>query len=630
MDFRFDQVQIKKKIEKGKSSSGDGLYDDVSANLNQEARPPVVTIMGHVDHGKKTLLDYIRTEKVTTAEADGINQDIGAFKVSTDGGEITFLDTPGHAAFTAMRSRGEKCTDIVILVVAADDAVKPQTEEAIQHAKVAGVDLIVAVNKIDKEEAYPDNIRSELLSQYDILCEEWGGATKFQNISAKTGQGIDELLESVLLQAELLEPETVAEGSAKGDLIESSESRTNSSPLSPKINKSKPQAKKPHCCIGTIGHLDHGKTTLTAAITKVLAERGGCEMISYDRLDKAPEEKERGISIANALVEYETENRHYAHVDCPGHADYTKNMITGAALMDGAILVVDAVEGLRPQTREHLLLARQASVPSIVVYLNKVDQVDDAGLLQLVEMEVRELLSRYDFPGDDIPIVKGSALAALEGRDDEIGKNSIIELVAAVDKYIPLPARQVDQAFLMSIDNAYSISGRGTVVTGRIESGVIHAGEEVEIVGLRETQKTTCTSIEMFRKPLDQGQAGDNVGILLRDIARDDVQRGQVLCKPGSITPYTKFEAEAYILTREEGGRHTPFISNFRPIFYFSTTDVTGKVKLPEDTEMVFPGDNTKFIVELMAPIAMSEGMKFVVRESGRTVGVGKVKKIIE
>ena len=387
---------------------------------------------------------------------------------------------------------------------------------------------------------------------------------------------------------------------------------------------------KPHCNIGTIGHVDHGKTTLTAAITKVLAEKGSSQAVAFDEIDKAPEEKERGITISTAHVEYETDNRHYAHVDCPGHADYVKNMITGAAQMDGAILVVSAADGPMPQTREHILLARQVGVPALVVYLNKVDQVDDPELLELVEMEVRELLSSYEFPGDDIPIIKGSALAALEGRDDEIGKNSILELMEAVDNYIPQPERPKDQPFLMPIEDVFSISGRGTVVTGRIERGVINVGEEVEIVGIRETQKTTVTGVEMFRKLLDQGEAGDNVGCLLRGIGRDEVERGQVLCKPGSVTPHTKFTAEAYILTKEEGGRHTPFFSNYRPQFYFRTTDVTGVVKLPEGTEMVMPGDNVTIEVELIQPIAMEEGLRFAIREGGRTVGAGVVAKIIE
>ncbi len=394
--------------------------------------------------------------------------------------------------------------------------------------------------------------------------------------------------------------------------------------------KEKFERNKPHANIGTIGHVDHGKTTLTAAITKVLAETGGATFSAYDMIDKAPEEKARGITISTAHVEYETENRHYAHVDCPGHADYVKNMITGAAQMDGAILVVNAADGPMPQTREHILLARQVGVPALVVYLNKVDQVDDEELLELVEMEVRELLSSYEFPGDDIPIVKGSALAALEGRDDEIGKNSILELMKAVDEYIPTPDRPKDQPFLMPIEDVFSISGRGTVVTGRIERGIVNVGEEVEIVGIKDTSKTTVTGVEMFRKLLDQGEAGDNVGCLLRGIDREDVERGQVLCKPGSITPHTKFKAEAYILTKDEGGRHTPFFTNYRPQFYFRTTDVTGVVTLPEGTEMVMPGDNCEMEVELIVPIAMEEKLRFAIREGGRTVGAGVVSSIIE
>ena len=387
---------------------------------------------------------------------------------------------------------------------------------------------------------------------------------------------------------------------------------------------------KPHCNIGTIGHVDHGKTTLTAAITKVLAETGGANFTAYDQIDKAPEEKARGITINTAHVEYETGNRHYAHVDCPGHADYVKNMITGAAQMDGAILVVSAADGPMPQTREHILLARQVGVPAIVVYLNKVDMVDDEELLELVELEVRELLSKYGFPGDDIPIVKGSALAALEGRDEAVGREQIMSLMAAVDSYIPQPERAVDLPFLMPIEDVFSISGRGTVVTGRVERGVVKVGEEVEIVGIRPTTKTTCTGVEMFRKLLDQGQAGDNVGVLLRGTKRDDVERGQVLCKPGSITPHTKFKGEVYILTKEEGGRHTPFFSNYRPQFYFRTTDVTGSIKLPEGTEMVMPGDNVAMEVDLIAPIAMEKGLRFAIREGGRTVGAGVVAEIIE
>ncbi len=386
---------------------------------------------------------------------------------------------------------------------------------------------------------------------------------------------------------------------------------------------------KPHCNIGTIGHVDHGKTTLTAAITKVLAESGKAHFTAYDQIDKAPEEKARGITINTAHVEYETDKRHYAHVDCPGHADYVKNMITGAAQMDGAILVVSAADGPMPQTREHILLARQVGVPAIVVYLNKVDMVDDEELLELVELEVRELLTKYGFPGDDIPIVKGSALAALEGRDEAIGREQVMSLMAAVDGYIPQPERAVDLPFLMPIEDVFSISGRGTVVTGRVERGMVKVGEEVEIVGIKATVKTTCTGVEMFRKLLDQGQAGDNVGILLRGTKRDDVERGQVLCKPGSITPHTKFKGEVYILTKEEGGRHTPFFSNYRPQFYFRTTDVTGSIKLPEGTEMVMPGDNIAMEVDLIAPIAMEKGLRFAIREGGRTVGAGVVADII-
>jgi len=396
------------------------------------------------------------------------------------------------------------------------------------------------------------------------------------------------------------------------------------------MSKEKFERTKPHVNIGTIGHVDHGKTTLTAAITKVLAEQGKAQATAFDEIDKAPEERERGITISTAHVEYETDKRHYAHVDCPGHADYVKNMITGAAQMDGAILVVSAADGPMPQTREHILLARQVGVPALVVYMNKVDQVDDEELLELVEMEIRELLSSYDFPGDDIPVIRGSALAALEGRDDEIGKNSIIELMNAVDEYIPTPERPIDQPFLMPIEDVFSISGRGTVVTGRVERGKIHVGDEVEIVGLKETQKTVVTGVEMFRKLLDEGQAGDNIGALLRGIERTAVERGQVLAEPGSITPHTKFKAEAYILTKEEGGRHTPFFSNYRPQFYFRTTDVTGVVKLPEGVEMVMPGDNVTFEVELIAPIAMEERLRFAIREGGRTVGAGVVSEIIE
>jgi elongation factor Tu len=377
--------------------------------------------------------------------------------------------------------------------------------------------------------------------------------------------------------------------------------------------------------VGTIGHVDHGKTTLTAAITKVLAETGGATFSAYDMIDKAPEERARGITISTAHVEYETTNRHYAHVDCPGHADYVKNMITGAAQMDGAILVVSSADGPMPQTREHILLARQVGVPALVVYMNKVDQVDDEELLELVEMEIRELLSSYDFPGDDIPIIKGSALAALEDGDAAIGKESILKLMEAVDSYIPQPDRPKDKPFLMPIEDVFSISGRGTVVTGRVESGIVKVGDEVEIVGLRDTQKTTCTGVEMFRKLLDSGEAGDNIGALLRGVGREDVERGQVLAKPGSITPHTNFTAEAYILTKEEGGRHTPFFTNYRPQFYFRTTDVTGVVTLPEGTEMVMPGDNVSMSVELIAPIAMDEGLRFAIREGGRTVGAGVV-----
>ncbi len=394
------------------------------------------------------------------------------------------------------------------------------------------------------------------------------------------------------------------------------------------MSKEKFDRSKPHVNIGTIGHVDHGKTTLTAAITKVMAEAGRAEFSAYDQIDKAPEERERGITISTAHVEYETENRHYAHVDCPGHADYVKNMITGAAQMDGAILVVNAADGPMPQTREHILLARQVGVPALVVYLNKVDQVDDEELLELVELEIRELLSSYEFPGDDIPIVKGSALAALEGRDEEIGVKSITSLMEQVDKYIPQPDRPKDQPFLMPIEDVFSISGRGTVVTGRIEKGVVKVGEEIEIVGLKETTKTTCTGVEMFRKLLDQGEAGDNVGVLLRGTKREEVERGQVLSAPGSIKPFKKFKAEAYVLTKEEGGRHTPFFSNYRPQFYFRTTDVTGSVELPSGTEMVMPGDNITMTVELISPIAMDEGLRFAIREGGRTVGAGVVSSI--
>ena len=394
--------------------------------------------------------------------------------------------------------------------------------------------------------------------------------------------------------------------------------------------KEKFERSKPHCNIGTIGHVDHGKTTLTAAITKVLAEAGGAEFVDYANIDKAPEERARGITISTSHVEYETENRHYAHVDCPGHADYVKNMITGAAQMDGAILVVSSADGPMPQTREHILLARQVGVPALVVYMNKVDQVDDPELLELVEMEIRDLLSSYDFPGDEIPIVKGSALAVLEDSDKTIGRDSVLELMKAVDSYIPQPERPKDQPFLMPIEDVFSISGRGTVVTGRVERGVLHVGDEIEIVGIKETQKTTCTGIEMFRKLLDEGEAGDNIGVLLRGTKREEVERGQVLAAPGTITPHTKFESECYILTKEEGGRHTPFFSNYRPQFYFRTTDVTGTIELPEGTEMVMPGDNVKITVQLLNPIAMAEGLRFAIREGGHTVGAGVVSKIIE
>ncbi len=394
--------------------------------------------------------------------------------------------------------------------------------------------------------------------------------------------------------------------------------------------KAKFERNKPHCNIGTIGHVDHGKTTLTAAITKVLAETGGATFLGYDQIDKAPEEKARGITISTAHVEYETTSRHYAHVDCPGHADYVKNMITGAAQMDGAILVVSATDGPMPQTREHILLARQVGVPALVVFMNKVDMVDDKELIELVEMEIRDLLSSYDFPGDDIPIIKGSALCGLEGKNDEIGKNAILELMKAVDDYIPQPARAVDKPFLMPIEDVFSISGRGTVVTGRVERGIIKVGEEVEIVGIKPTVKTVMTGVEMFRKLLDQGEAGDNIGALLRGTKREDVERGQVLAAPGTIKPHTNFQCEAYILKKEEGGRHTPFFSNYRPQFYFRTTDVTGSVKLPEGREMVMPGDNLHLEVELIAPIAMDEGLRFAIREGGRTVGAGVVAKILK
>ena len=394
--------------------------------------------------------------------------------------------------------------------------------------------------------------------------------------------------------------------------------------------KEKFERSKPHCNIGTIGHVDHGKTTLTAAITKVLAEKGGANFTAYDQIDKAPEERARGITISTSHVEYETDNRHYAHVDCPGHADYVKNMITGAAQMDGAILVVSAADGPMPQTREHILLARQVGVPAIVVYMNKVDQVDDPELLDLVEMEIRELLSSYDFPGDDIPVVRGSALVTLENGDPKIGHDSIVKLMEEVDRYIPQPDRPKDKPFLMPIEDVFSISGRGTVVTGRVERGVLHVGDDIEIVGIKPTQKTTCTGIEMFRKLLDQGEAGDNIGVLLRGTKREEVERGQVLAAPGTITPHTDFNCECYILTKEEGGRHTPFFSNYRPQFYFRTTDVTGSIELPEGTEMVMPGDNIRMTVKLIHPIAMNEGLRFAIREGGHTVGAGVVSKIIK
>ena len=396
------------------------------------------------------------------------------------------------------------------------------------------------------------------------------------------------------------------------------------------MSKEKFQRNKPHCNVGTIGHVDHGKTSLTAAITKVLAEKGGATFTAYDQIDKAPEEKARGITISTAHVEYTTDARHYAHVDCPGHADYVKNMITGAAQMDGAILVVSAADGPMPQTREHILLARQVGVPAIVVFLNKCDMVDDAELLDLVELEVRELLTKYEFPGDKIPIVRGSALAALEGTNDKLGKEAILELMKAVDENIPQPARPKDKPFLMPIEDVFSISGRGTVVTGRVERGIVKVGEEVEIVGLKPTTKTVVTGVEMFRKLLDQGEAGDNIGALLRGTKREDVERGQVLAAPGSITPHTKFKCECYILTKDEGGRHTPFFSNYRPQFYFRTTDVTGTIELPAGTEMVMPGDNISMQVNLIAPIAMDEGLRFAIREGGRTVGSGVVAKIVE
>jgi elongation factor Tu len=397
-----------------------------------------------------------------------------------------------------------------------------------------------------------------------------------------------------------------------------------------KMGKQRFERTKPHVNIGTIGHVDHGKTSLTAAITKILAETGGATFTAYDQIDKAPEEKARGITISTAHVEYETANRHYAHVDCPGHADYVKNMITGAAQMDGAILVVSAADGPMPQTREHILLARQVGVPQLVVFMNKVDQVDDPELLELVELEVRELLSSYDFDGDNIPIVMGSALAALEGRDDNIGKEKILELMKAVDDFIPQPPRPTDKAFLMPVEDVFSISGRGTVVTGRVETGIVKVGEEVEVVGIRDTQKTTVTGVEMFRKLLDQGEAGDNIGALVRGLKRDDVERGQVLAKPGTVTPHTEFSAEVYVLSKDEGGRHTPFFANYRPQFYFRTTDITGAAKLPEGVEMVMPGDNVKMVVTLINPVAMDEGLRFAIREGGRTVGAGVVAKIVE
>ena len=394
--------------------------------------------------------------------------------------------------------------------------------------------------------------------------------------------------------------------------------------------KAKFERNKPHCNIGTIGHVDHGKTSLTAAITKVLAETGGATFTAYDQIDKAPEEKARGITISTAHVEYETVNRHYAHVDCPGHADYVKNMITGAAQMDGAILVVSATDGPMPQTREHILLARQVGVPQLVVFMNKVDLVDDPEILELVELEIRELLSKYDFDGDNIPIIQGSAVKALDGTNDEIGKNAVLKLMEAVDSFIPQPARPLDRPFLMPIEDVFSISGRGTVVTGRVESGQVKVGEEVEIVGIKDTRKTVVTGVEMFRKLLDSGQAGDNIGALIRGVGREDVERGQVLCKPGSITPHTDFKASVYVLSKDEGGRHTPFFANYRPQFYFRTTDVTGTVELPEGTEMVMPGDNIELTVKLIAPIAMDQGLRFAIREGGRTVGSGVVANIVK
>jgi elongation factor Tu len=396
------------------------------------------------------------------------------------------------------------------------------------------------------------------------------------------------------------------------------------------MGKAKFERTKPHCNIGTIGHVDHGKTSLTAAITKVLAESGGATFTAYDQIDKAPEERARGITISTAHVEYETANRHYAHVDCPGHADYVKNMITGAAQMDGGILVVSASDGPMPQTREHILLARQVGVPALVVFMNKVDLVDDAEILELVELEIRELLSKYEYPGDDIPIVQGSAVCALEDKRPEIGREAVLKLMEAVDSYIPQPERPLDKTFLMPIEDVFSISGRGTVVTGRVESGIVKVGEEIEIVGIKPTVKSTVTGVEMFRKLLDQGQAGDNIGALLRGVGREDVERGQVLAKPGSIKPHTKFNAETYVLSKEEGGRHTPFFGNYRPQFYFRTTDVTGTVALPEGTEMVMPGDNVSLVVTLIQPIAMDQGLRFAIREGGRTVGAGVVASIIE
>jgi len=394
--------------------------------------------------------------------------------------------------------------------------------------------------------------------------------------------------------------------------------------------KAKFERTKPHCNIGTIGHVDHGKTSLTAAITKVLAETGGATFVDYANIDKAPEERERGITISTAHVEYETQKRHYAHVDCPGHADYVKNMITGAAQMDGAILVVSATDGPMPQTREHILLARQVGVPQMVVFMNKVDLVDDPEILELVELEIRELLSAYDFDGDNIPVIAGSAVCALNGTNPEIGHDAVLKLMAAVDEWIPQPERPVDKPFLMPIEDVFSISGRGTVVTGRVETGIVKVGDEVEIVGLKDTKKTVVTGVEMFRKLLDQGEAGDNIGALIRGVGREDVERGQVLCKPGSIKPHTEFESEVYVLSKEEGGRHTPFFANYRPQFYFRTTDVTGEVVLPEGTEMVMPGDNVKLVVKLIAPIAMEQGLRFSIREGGRTVGSGVVSAVIK